>query len=751
MEALSRTDWTKQSKPTAGVTSGSSWYFCFFFVSGFCSILYELIWLRLAMAQFGVTTPMVSIVLSTFMAGLGLGSLAAGYLLRKHESRLAVRPLHLYAAAELLIGCSAFLVPKELLAGRFVLEHVGNTLALSSTGYYVSAGVWLACTLVPWCVCMGATIPLGMFAIRADMPLESRRSFSFLYLANVLGAVGGALIPLLLIELLGFSSTLKFGSVLNLAVAGAALRLARKQVPQTGGNDHNADAAGTSSLGLRQMLRNGTLWLLFATGLTSMGMEVVWIRQYTVFVGTFVYSFATILAVYLGATFIGSKAYRVWSNRHADEGPLVWIFVWLAALIPLLTADPRLGIPAWLRVPLGIAAFSGLLGFLTPRLVDRFSAGDPDRAGLGYAVNVAGCILGPLVAGFILLPRLDERYALVALALAWLFVGVWFIFFRRPRSSNRLIAPGSIACYAILLASLTLISQAESYVQRESGAQVRRDSTATVIAVGEGMGKKLYVNGVNMTYLNPVAKMMADLPLAFLEDPPEKALVICFGMGTTHRSILSWGIDSTAVDLVPSVPALFWYFHADAAQVLALPYSHVIIDDGRRFLERTTETYDVIAIDPPPPIGAAGSSLLYTREFYSAAQKRLQPNGILQQWFPGGDPTTTASIARALKESFPYVRAFGSVEGWGIHYLASRHPIPDRSASDLAKRLPANAATDLVEWGPLPTSEQMFAAVLENEIPIEFLVGRDSHAPAMQDDRPINEYYLLRATFPWMR
>jgi hypothetical protein len=54
-----------------------SWIFVFFFVSGFCSILYELVWLRLAMAQFGVTTALGSIVLSAFMAGLGAGSLMA--------------------------------------------------------------------------------------------------------------------------------------------------------------------------------------------------------------------------------------------------------------------------------------------------------------------------------------------------------------------------------------------------------------------------------------------------------------------------------------------------------------------------------------------------------------------------------------------------------------------------------------------------------------------------------------------------
>jgi spermidine synthase len=179
-----------EPKQTARISNkGLRWYFCFFFISGFCSILYELIWLRLAMARFGVTTAMVSIVLSTFMAGLGLGSWAAGHFIRQYGPRLESPPLRFYALTEILIGCSAVLVPLELLGGRFLLEHIGNSLSLSSAGYYVAAGLWLAFTLIPWCACMGATIPLGMFAIRSDQRLESRRSFSFLYLANVLGDV----------------------------------------------------------------------------------------------------------------------------------------------------------------------------------------------------------------------------------------------------------------------------------------------------------------------------------------------------------------------------------------------------------------------------------------------------------------------------------------------------------------------------------------------------------------------------------
>jgi len=497
------------------------------------------------------------------------------------------------------------------------------------------------------------------------------------------------------------------------------------------------------------MIRNSTLWLLFATGLTSMGMEVVWTRQFTIYVGTLVYSFALILGVYLVATFLGSMLYRWWSRRHANEGRLIWLLVWLAALIPLLTADLRLGISAWLRVPMGIAAFSGLLGFLTPRLVDRFSEGDPNLAGVGYAVNVAGCILGPLIAGFGLLPYLDERYALAVLALPWFLVGAAFLLVRQNGARKRWSVPAVIASALIVPASLGLILKTQSYVQEIPAAQVRRDSTATVIASGQGMNKQLYVNGVSMTVLTPITKVMASMPLAFLDHAPQNALVICFGMGTTHRSMLSWGIDSTAVDLVPSVPALFSYYHADAPQLLSSPRSHVVVDDGRRFLERTSDQYDVIVIDPPPPIGAAGSSLLYSKEFYSAAKKRLRPDGILEQWYPGGDAATTAAVTRALRESFLYVRAFGSFEGWGVHYLASRQPIPDRSPADLARRVPPSAAADLVEWGPFPTAEQQFTAVLKNEIPIDWLVDLNRTVPALQDDRPVNEYGLLRHTRFW--
>jgi hypothetical protein len=194
---------------------------------------------------------------------------------------------------------------------------------------------------------------------------------------------------------------------------------------------------------------------------------------------------------------------------------------------------------------------------------------------------------------------------------------------------------------------------------------------------------------------------------------------------------------------------MFGYFHSDAQKVLSSPLARVVIDDGRRFLDGTHQKYDVVVVDPPPPPEAAGSSLLYSKEFYGVIREHLSTDGILQIWYPvaDGTPVTVASIAKALQQVFPYVRAFRSFDGSGIHFLASMRPIEVPSAGTLASRLPSPALADLVEWGPGTTAERQFQAVLSQEMSLQSLIAKSSSAPVLSDDEPINEYYLLRKWF----
>ncbi len=723
-----------------------SWFFLFFFVSGFCSILYEIVWLRLSMAQFGVTSALVSIVLSMFMAGLGLGSWGAGHAIRQYGDRIRIPALRLYAFTELLIGISALAVPAELWMGRSLLERVSIS---SSSAYYLLSAAWIALTLIPWCACVGATIPLAMLAIKKSFPRESHRSFSFLYLANVLGAVAGAIVPLFLIEIYGFHGTLRAGAMLNGLLFVLAMGLTLR--PAAGESQPAPHGTPGVQLAARPSVGNKPLVLLFLTGFTSMGAEVVWIRQFTPYLSTVVYAFAAILGVYLAATFTGSRVYRSWSRRYDQEGGLVWGVLGFVSLLPLLTASPQFQVPEFhsslLRLVYGIGPFSAILGFVTPMLVDRWSGGDPDQAGKAYAVNVVGCILGPLVAGFVLLPWMSERWVLFAFALPWLIIGVaprWSVG-REKAAAQTLQRKLAYVLAALALVGVFTIKDFEGLFVR---AQVLRDNTATVIATGEGMTRRLLVNGIGITYLTPMTKVMAHLPLASLDHAPRSALVVCFGMGTTYRSLMSWDIQTTAVELVPSVPRLFWYYHSDAPELMRSPLSRVVVDDGRRYLERTSEQYDVITIDPPPPVEAAGTSLLYSKELYSIIRRRLTSGGILQQWLPTGDAVVKAAVARALKESFPYVRLFHSLDGRGFHFLASKQPIVLRTPRELAERMPAKAAQDLVEWGPEPTAERQFGIILSRELSLNQLTSGAPDAPALQDDRPENEYYVLRQYLP---
>ncbi len=734
------------------------WFFAFFFISGFCSLVYEVVWLRLSMAKFGVTTPMVSIVLSVFMAGLGLGSWAGGRFIRRFDASPAGVPLRLYGILELLIGVSGLAVPPLLDAGYGLLRDAGRSLAWGSSLYYVASGVWITVALLPWCTAMGATFPFAMAAVRKIARHESQRSFSFLYLANLLGALAGTLVPAIaLIELYGFRGTLHIATALNVTLA-VAVFLVSVRLPKTA----NSQAPPTVSALPSAAPGNdaGLLALLFTTGLCSMAMEVIWIRQFTVYLGSVVYAFATILALYLAASYIGSQIYRLSVSKHdPKESRTVWIVMGLSALLPLLLADPRLPFPELedfgpafllgaIRAALGIVPFSALAGFATPMLVDRVSQGKPDSAGRAYAVNVLGSILGPVLAGFCILPWAGERWSLSAFAALLLAAGL-AIAVQAPRGSRTILklAPRTLYGVAFLLC-IPLVALTSDFGAQFPQRTELRDYTATVIATGEGMEKRLLTNGTGMTRLTTITKMMAHMPLSFLKRPASNGLVICFGMGTTFRSMLSWGIQVTAVELVPSVPKVFGYFHPDGPSLLRSPLARVVIDDGRRFLERSTELFDVITVDPPPPVPAPASSLLYSREFYAVLNRHLRPGGIVQVWLPGGDVQTQAAVVRALLESFPHVRAFQSIEEWGTHFLVSQDPILAANVEELPQRLPPAAAQDLVEWEEDSSPAKLLAKVLSQEQPMEPFLKPAPHVPAITDDRPINEYFLLRQNWP---
>lgn len=692
------------------------------------------------MANFGVNSSVIATVITVFMLGLAIGTAWAGRWTRILEDRFQVKGLRVYAGFELVIGIGGLAVPAIFEQSRNALLALGTS---DSWLYMACAAILLTAALLPFCVAMGCTFPAALsFLKRRSDEAAAAHSFSYLYLANVCGAVVGVILPvLILIESLGFHSTLRIASATNFLIA--ILAYAIPADPPDDRPDQTLTESGSVSIvesgnGLSDLRTRA----LFLTGFSSMGMEVIWTRMYPLYLSTLVYSFAGILATYLIATTIGTARYR----RHAQAGRIrdpwrLWIWLIPGSILPLVATRGGLNIPAPLRLILGIAPLCALLGYLTPCLIDDYAQSAPIRAARAYSLNLLGCVIGPIVSGFVLIPFFGVRIATVLLLVPLVFLA------RAPAIRKEFRGPGSAVIVGTSLILLLITKPFEAIFPKEN---VRYDHYATVVVWGEGMDKKMLVNGVSITHLTPITKMMVHFPMAHL--PADrldgaKGLVLCMGMGTSFRSLMSWGVDATAVELVPSVPEFFSYFFPDATALLSAPArrGRIIIDDSRRFLDRSSEMFDLITIDPPPPVEAARSSLLYSKEFYRSVLRRLNRGGILHTWLPGGDAETQSAVTRSLLESFAHVRTFGSVEGWGLHYLASQEPIPRISPPDLVARMPPTAVVDMTEWNG-HTPEEYFSTMMENEIDPRLLLipeGSD-RAGALTDNRPVNEFFLIR-------
>src|SRR5580765_5727053 len=100
--------------------------FALFFISGFASLVYQVVWTRLAFASFGIITPVLSVVISVFMLGLALGSWAGGQWIHPLVKRSGLPAIHFSALAEFFIGLGAFGVPFLFRSGENLLLGAGQ-------------------------------------------------------------------------------------------------------------------------------------------------------------------------------------------------------------------------------------------------------------------------------------------------------------------------------------------------------------------------------------------------------------------------------------------------------------------------------------------------------------------------------------------------------------------------------------------------------------------------------------------------
>lgn len=178
-----------------------------FFVSGIAALIYQVCWQRLLFVAFGVDIESVTIIVSSFMLGLGVGALLGGEL----SDRYPQRALPMFAAIELAIAAFGIVSPN--------LIHGAGVLAVRSP-LPVIASVNFLLLLFPTML-MGATLPI---LVRHVMRLYQNVgvSIGLLYFANTLGAAfGAALSGMLVLYYFGLAATIYLAAFLNISVSAA--------------------------------------------------------------------------------------------------------------------------------------------------------------------------------------------------------------------------------------------------------------------------------------------------------------------------------------------------------------------------------------------------------------------------------------------------------------------------------------------------------------------------------------------------
>jgi spermidine synthase len=236
---------------------------------------------------------------------------------------------------------------------------------------------------------------------------------------------------------------------------------------------------------------------------------------------------------------------------------------------------------------------------------------------------------------------------------------------------------------------------------------------------------------------------MAHLPV-MLADKPKEMLVICFGMGTTARSACIYDdLNITCVELVPEVFKCFRYYYGDAQRVVNRPNIRFIGNDGRNFLLLSPDKYDVIIVDPSPPVYNAGTVNLYTREFFTLCKDHLTPGGVMCLWFLGSSRQDNEYICKTFYSVFQNMTLWGGPHGWGFYLLGTSAPTNiDRSKIEHVFTNP-RLVKDLSEFDNVcMTSEQLLNLFAMRDG--KDMDGLTKTASIITDNYPYTEFPLWR-------
>lgn len=677
----------------------------FFFLSGMCGLIYQILWTRILSLLFGHTTFAIGTVITAFMGGLALGSFYFGRWADRESpfksvlSRQGESPYLLaYGLMEASVGVYCLLTPFLFTLVEMVYLPFAALpfYAMNTLRFFLCLSVLIIPTFL-----MGGTFPIiSKFFIQNLSEFGTK--LGRLYFINTIGAATGSFLAgLFLLRILGLNATLQSAAVINVGIGLLAYLINKNPGQRRVGTPGEEEAETEKSPEALTPAAVRLIFVIFAfTGFASMIYEMAWTRALALALGSSIYAFSTMLTTFLLGIALGSMLFsRMARKRAFSAAAFGWLEIatgiFCLLSIPLLGKMPLFFISIFPFVKdsynlIILADFllsflvmivpTILMGFVFP-LVGRLYTRNMEKIGgsLGevYAVNTLGCILGSFLASFVLIPFIGVQNSLRAAIAINLLSGL-LVLYQHYSSRAARIAALSTAAAAVLLSGFmpgwnpavmtsgsavyakTYSGTAEDFEARGKNILFYRDGISSTVSVHKhGTNVFLRVNG--KTDASTVGDMPTQIMLGYLpmihHPDPKDVFIIGLGSGITARAVLEFpGVRSVlCAELEPAVLEANRFFADFNGRVMEHPRFRVRIDDGRNALLASKEKYDVVISEPSNP-WIAGVANLYTTEFYRIGRDRLREGGIFCQWFHlySMNPADVKMVLKTFFSVFPH-------------------------------------------------------------------------------------------------
>ncbi len=415
--------------------------------------------------------------------------------------------------------------------------------------------------------------------------------------------------------------------------------------------------------------------VVFTSGAVLMALEIVGSRVLAPYFGNSIFVWGSLISVVLAALSLG----YYWGGRLSVRSPSfarllllllipgVMIFflpfiyssvnLWIASVDFGIRLNPLIASTIFFLLP-GI--FLGTISPYAIRLAATTLSMVGSTAGTLYALSTCGSIFGTLLTAFYLIPVLGVRNIIhsLGMTLALLSLLLWpLVRFRLDNLTRAGMAlllstviPGALA--RNIWASDKILFEKDSFYHR---IMVEEDDVARYLYFDHTLQSAM--NLEDPTTLRLVYSRYASLGLAFRPDA-KKVLIIGLGGGSIpkkyRKEFPSLEIDVAEIDPEVIQVAKKYFFFREGKKL------RVHAQDGRLFLTRTHERYDLILLDAY--FKDTIPFHLTTQEFFQTTERKLTSKGIVVVNIIGAvtgpSGRITRSIVKTLRQTYPQIYIF---------------------------------------------------------------------------------------------